>query len=122
MKMEQIECSETLAYKIQTPGNHPEENIKQQIIYYLFWLLFFPCENNRRGLVFLPRLSDFVNKTRGKICYIFICFTRSQQSFFFAHTIPYPQHSIAINLYLHTRWADMENTLTCSNKRSGLAL
>jgi hypothetical protein len=28
MKMEQIECSETSAYKIQTPGNHPEENIQ----------------------------------------------------------------------------------------------
>jgi hypothetical protein len=28
MKMEQIECSETSDYKIQTPGNHPEENIK----------------------------------------------------------------------------------------------
>ena len=27
MKMEQTECSETLAYKIQTPGNYPEENI-----------------------------------------------------------------------------------------------
>jgi hypothetical protein len=25
MKMEQAECSETLAYKIQTPGNYPEE-------------------------------------------------------------------------------------------------
>ena len=28
MKMEQIECSETSAYKIQTPGNNPEENIQ----------------------------------------------------------------------------------------------
>jgi hypothetical protein len=28
MKMEQIERSETSAYKIQTPGNHPEENIQ----------------------------------------------------------------------------------------------
>jgi hypothetical protein len=28
MKMEQIECSETSAYKIQTPGNLPEENIQ----------------------------------------------------------------------------------------------
>jgi hypothetical protein len=28
MKMEQIECSETSAYKIQTPGNHAEENIQ----------------------------------------------------------------------------------------------
>jgi hypothetical protein len=26
--MEQIECSKTSAYKIQTPGNHPEENIQ----------------------------------------------------------------------------------------------
>jgi len=28
MKMEQTECSETSAYKIQTPGNYPEENIQ----------------------------------------------------------------------------------------------
>jgi hypothetical protein len=26
--MEQTECSETLAHKIQTPGNYPEENIQ----------------------------------------------------------------------------------------------
>ena len=29
MKMEQAECSETSAYKIQTPGNHPQESIQQ---------------------------------------------------------------------------------------------
>jgi len=29
MKMEQTECSETSAYKIQTPVNYPEENIQQ---------------------------------------------------------------------------------------------
>jgi len=29
MKMEQTECSETSAYKIQTPGNHPQESIQQ---------------------------------------------------------------------------------------------
>jgi hypothetical protein len=29
MKIEQIECSETSEYKIQTPGNCPEENIQQ---------------------------------------------------------------------------------------------
>jgi hypothetical protein len=28
MKMEQTECSETLAYTLQTPVNHPEENIQ----------------------------------------------------------------------------------------------
>jgi len=26
------ECSETSAYKIQTPGNYPEENIQQSIV------------------------------------------------------------------------------------------
>jgi hypothetical protein len=31
MKMEQTECSETSAYKIQTPGNYPEENIQQYV-------------------------------------------------------------------------------------------
>jgi len=28
MRMEQTGCSETLAYKIQAPGNYPEESIK----------------------------------------------------------------------------------------------
>ena len=28
MKMEQKVCSEILAYKIQTPGNYPEESIQ----------------------------------------------------------------------------------------------
>jgi len=29
MKMEQTEFSETLAYKIQVPGNYPEESIQR---------------------------------------------------------------------------------------------
>jgi hypothetical protein len=33
MKMEQTKCSETSAYKAQTPGNYPEENIKQISVY-----------------------------------------------------------------------------------------
>ena len=28
MKMEETECFKTWAYKIQTPGNYPEENIQ----------------------------------------------------------------------------------------------
>jgi hypothetical protein len=28
MKMEQTDCFEKSAYKIQTPGNYPEENIQ----------------------------------------------------------------------------------------------
>jgi len=31
MKMEQTECSETSAYKIQAPGNYPEENIQHTV-------------------------------------------------------------------------------------------
>jgi hypothetical protein len=30
MKMEQTECSETSAYKIQPPGNYPEEIIQRK--------------------------------------------------------------------------------------------
>ena len=29
--MEQAECSETLAYKIQTPGNYAKESIQQVV-------------------------------------------------------------------------------------------
>jgi hypothetical protein len=35
MKMKQTECFETTAYKIQTPGNYPEENIQQQTTRFL---------------------------------------------------------------------------------------
>jgi hypothetical protein len=31
--MEQTESSETSAYKIQTPGNYPEENIQNNITF-----------------------------------------------------------------------------------------
>jgi len=31
MKMEQIECFETSAYKIQTPWNYPEERTQQTV-------------------------------------------------------------------------------------------
>jgi len=31
MKIEQTECSETSTYKIQTPGNYPEESIQHSV-------------------------------------------------------------------------------------------
>jgi hypothetical protein len=34
--MEQPECSETSAYKIQTPGNYPEETIQQREEYFFY--------------------------------------------------------------------------------------
>ena len=37
MKMEQIECSETSAYIIQTPGNYPKENIIYIMYIYHMW-------------------------------------------------------------------------------------
>jgi hypothetical protein len=33
MKMEQVEYSETSAYKIQTPENYPEENLQNVKLY-----------------------------------------------------------------------------------------
>ena len=33
MKVEQTECSETSAYKLQTPGNYPKESIQQIGLY-----------------------------------------------------------------------------------------
>jgi len=40
MKMEQTVCSETLAYKIQLPGNYPEESIQHFIVN--FFITFLP--------------------------------------------------------------------------------
>ena len=36
MKMEQTECSEMSAYKIQTPGNHPKESIQHTCFFCIF--------------------------------------------------------------------------------------
>jgi len=44
MKMEQTECSETSAYKIQTPGNYPEENIQMQGCWLFCIWVQFPVE------------------------------------------------------------------------------
>jgi hypothetical protein len=40
MKMEQTECAETSAYKIQTPGNYPEERIQISVVWNLVTFLF----------------------------------------------------------------------------------
>jgi hypothetical protein len=64
MKMEQTVCSETLAYKIQTPGNYPEESLqhsehgeslKSSIINYCYWKCLFingaACNKYKRAQV-----------------------------------------------------------------------
>ena len=47
--MEQTGCSETSAYKIQTPGNYPEENI--QHLYIIFSNFSCPAPSNGRKIV-----------------------------------------------------------------------
>jgi len=45
MKMEQTECSETSAYKIQTPGNYPEESIQILSLSIFLKLVVFILKN-----------------------------------------------------------------------------
>ena len=41
MKMEQTECSETSAYKLQTPGNYLKENTQQITVFHENVLLLY---------------------------------------------------------------------------------
>jgi len=41
MKMEQTECNETSAHKIQTLGNYPEESIQQNKYYLVVTYMLF---------------------------------------------------------------------------------
>ena len=51
MKMEQTECSETSAYKIQTPENYPEENIQEN-----YSLVFNPLNPELNPICYLLAL------------------------------------------------------------------
>jgi len=60
MKMEQTECSETSAYKIQTPGNYPKENIqhtehgeslKSRVICLVEYLIYFLNFNEKYSII-----------------------------------------------------------------------
>jgi hypothetical protein len=60
MKMENIECSETSAYKIQTPGNYPEENIQQ---------ISVCCEDHTKHTITLRgQKSDILCNKAGGTC------------------------------------------------------
>jgi len=52
MKMEQKKCSETSAYKFQTPGNHPKESIQQ----------IFPSLSYTFHETFMSAVSDDVKQ------------------------------------------------------------
>jgi hypothetical protein len=61
---EQTECSETSAYKIQTPGNHPKESIKY----------------SEQGESLKSRMPIISNKSKLPSLYLFI-FTVLQSRF-----------------------------------------
>jgi hypothetical protein len=75
MKMEHTECSETSAYKIQTPGNHPEESIQHSErgeslksrsfggLFLFFWYCFI--------LAFFADILMYLN-FKGDICLLLI--------------------------------------------------
>jgi len=48
MKMEQTECSETSAYKLQTLGNYPKDGIQEKynLVAYYVGLLVFPTQGH----------------------------------------------------------------------------
>ena len=52
------QCSETLAYKIQTPGNYPEESIQ----YYLYIMMLISTKNIQRSL----KLRRFMEGAQSK--------------------------------------------------------
>jgi len=58
MKIEQTECSETSAYKFQTPGNNPEESIKYINPHYLFRAHGFTEFPQRRHLLSTSRADN----------------------------------------------------------------
>ena len=68
MKMEQTECSETSAYKIQTPRIYPEESIEHseqdkilKSINRYFFFAFFRNRYLRYNSLFDPHMQEGVN-------------------------------------------------------------
>jgi hypothetical protein len=70
MKMEQIECSETSAYKIQAPGNHLEENIQHmehgEILKSKISIMYLQPRNNTLQVYLLP--DSLHVKTKRHLC------------------------------------------------------
>jgi hypothetical protein len=58
--MEQTECSETSAHKIQTPGNYPEENIQQGLdMFYVLICIIATTDSLASCLIRFPSLHTF---------------------------------------------------------------
>jgi hypothetical protein len=61
--MEQTECSETSAHKIQTPGNYPEENIQhKRTMFYCIQIHLLP--KFHLGVPIKEKVTDNINDTK----------------------------------------------------------
>jgi len=62
--MEQTECFETSAYKIQAPGNYPEENIQYIYLFIYLVMMCFICHNTEAiSLLYHLSIQNFRKKT-----------------------------------------------------------
>jgi hypothetical protein len=64
MKMEQTQCSETLAFKLQTPVNHPEERIRPSKHGESFksWIIHLYVEETARNTSYLLAYEDCTDR------------------------------------------------------------
>jgi len=62
MKMEQTECSEMSAYKIQMPGNHPKESIQQNDYMFRPFLFYKAIISSRVSKEKLYKVYEFQHK------------------------------------------------------------
>ena len=66
MKMEQTECSETSAYKIQAPGNYPKESIQHtehgESLTLSIMLSYYYLQKYKRYLVKIRALLQWINE------------------------------------------------------------
>jgi hypothetical protein len=68
MKMENTVCSETLAYKIQTPGNYPEESIKHsEHAESLKTRICTACSRTSCKIVPLTNLNKYLHNDKSEI-------------------------------------------------------
>jgi hypothetical protein len=123
MKIEQTECSATSAYKIQTPGNYPEENILHE---YCLWQL---SHSRVERLFAFPCLSVSMRLPLGGIswfCWTLDVFTKNlmRKSIFFYRTkISGALHEgLEYVLYFWQRHAYHNNTENSNTKERALFL
>jgi hypothetical protein len=110
MNMEQTQCSETSAYKIQTPGNYPEESIrhsehveslKSRRVYPLRLVtVILICYSMVSSICyfFILRAKQFLISCIGVLPYIsamLYCILHSQL-FLHPHCVPHREHPVTV--------------------------